>query len=330
VGVIGLLALLRCHSHSGDTQAAGCSLLVQLLDSEPRKSAAAQAGAIEHLVSILRCHATNSAGMPASVLAAACLALVSLASASTQRTTQCVESGALVAVIGALRAHPQASSPLLALNGCMMLVQLLRDAGAQHEARCQMAAEEGALVALVAALSGDGASWPLLTWATIALLEIMHTSALRTQLALKAGAQEALEKAIAAASLATPAAGSAGKARADNTSGKASSTEHHSDKGPRKRCSESVHSLLRLAREWLALHADVLDARCRFQPQSMSSTAQGLPTPGLEQDGGSSCVSSGSRCRLPAVINSDPAQPKVSSWWSMFLDAIFRFGHHIQ
>jgi len=148
--------------------------------------------------------------------------------------------------------------------------------------------------------------------------------------ALKAGAQEALEKAIAAASLATPAAGSAGKARADNTSGKASSTEHHSDKGPRKRCSESVHSLLRLAREWLALHADVLDARCRFQPQSMSSTAQGLPTPGLEQDGGSSCVSSGSRCRLPAVINSDPAQPKVSSWWSMFLDAIFRFGHHIQ
>ena len=219
-----LLQLLSTHRQSEPTLAAGCILLVQLMASDRRKEAAVEAGAIGMLVDVLRqtaptpelsCpakgdasvhdlptdehqdeHGASSVEHPVAA-AIACLALVSLASSSAERTQRCFEQGALAAVVDAMLLQPHAK--LLQLNGCMALVHLVRAGGSSlpDDVRCQAAARAGAATALTAALVNHASYWATLTWAILAVLLITNSSALRALETINAGGRAALEHAAA-------------------------------------------------------------------------------------------------------------------------------------
>ena len=225
-----LLQLLSTHRQFEPTLAAGCMLLVQMMANDSRKEAAVEAGAIGMLVDVLRqtapapvdvlrqtaptpvrsCpatgasvhdlppdeHGASSVEHPVAA-AIACLALVSLASSSSQRTQRCVEQDALTAVVDAMLLQPHAK--LLQLNGCMALVHLVRAGGSTlpDEVRCQAAARAGAATALTAALANHASYWATLTWAILGVLLITNSSALRALETINAGGRAALEHAAA-------------------------------------------------------------------------------------------------------------------------------------
>ena len=295
-GSMLLIQLMTSEARKQEAAAAGAVALVldviRSSDSEAPATAAAAAAATATTAAATA--AAMAAAAPAGVAtvaiaaqASACLALVSLTSSSSERTALCLEQGALSAVIRALHAHPRA--PLLQLNGLMALHHLLRDVegSSADESRCQAAAEAGALEAAAAALSDARAEWPTVTWAALVLLQMTGGSALRTHSALEIGGRAALTKALkkavgkaagnrtnlptSHAMVVSPVAERArgGETAAQGGAGVRSGGDrsHVAASAALVRgvpvaapahAPQSLASLIRLAREWLDLHAQML------------------------------------------------------------------------
>jgi hypothetical protein len=266
-----LLQLLSTHRQFEPTLAAGCMLLVQMMANDSRKEAAVEAGAIGMLVDVLRqtapppvrsCpatgasvhdlppdeHGASSVEHPVAA-AIACLALVSLASSSSQRTQRCVEQDALTAVVDAMLFQPHAK--LLQLNGCMALVHLVRAGGSTlpDEVRCQAAARAGAATALTAALANHASYWATLTWAILGVLLITNSSALRALETINAGGRAALEHAAATLKGADGVEGQGFDVTTDGA-GRLHTPVHSAVS------LKSILTLIDLARAWLDLSAE--------------------------------------------------------------------------
>jgi serine/threonine protein kinase len=187
-GIPAVLNAMAAHPANERVQAFGCMLMGLLCDRETRTRQAKDSGAARLVCAALRAHKTID------VMTSGCLAIGQLA-ALPPVAKECAESGAVNLVVAAMRAKP--GRPALQANACMALANLIiGEARASDHAQCQLAADIGALECIVDALVRFPTHDGVLHWATTAMLRLTHESAERAQLAIAAGAKDALHLAF--------------------------------------------------------------------------------------------------------------------------------------
>lgn len=213
-GLVGVAKAMERHAGSVALLTYGCSLVGVLCDREDRVRVASDAGALEAVVRAMKAHSDSE------MQTAGCLALGQLSS-SAERSKRAADLGAISYVVSAMRARPERA--VLQANGCMALASLTMGERASDHRRSELAVGAGAMAVLVGALNRHARHDGVLHWGTTAILRLTHGSPERTQLALDAGAREAL---AAAATL------------------------------PSTRELPAVHAKVELAKKWLKMHAD--------------------------------------------------------------------------
>lgn len=185
----GVVRALKCHPSSDRLQALGIGLLGRMwCDSDERIRLAFEAGAPQLVLTAMRALPSADA-----VQSAGCVALAQLA-ISASRARDLAALGAAPAVLAALSARPERAN--LQAHGCKAIARLVGGSAPDPQC-CQLAADEGALSVVAAALERHPCHEGVLQWATSALLRLTHDSPSRAHLAVKVGAIEALRGAIA-------------------------------------------------------------------------------------------------------------------------------------
>jgi hypothetical protein len=187
-GIEAIVRTMIAHKRAERVQAFGCSLIGMLCDRPKRVKLASAAGGVGAVVDAMGTHPSA-----VDVQTSGCLSLGGLA-ADPLCAHEAAGLGAIASVVTALRARPE--KPSRQANGCMALANLVVSEGrASDPSRCDAAIKAGALKLIVASIKKFPHHAGVLHWGTTAVLRLTHDSPERAEMAIQAGAKDALHAA---------------------------------------------------------------------------------------------------------------------------------------